>query len=271
MSSTQTEKPPTRWSRRRWLWAGAGGAVAAGAYAMSQSRGQPPVRKVKVVAEYPHDDGAFTQGLAWHKDGTLYEGTGQYGESTLRRVDLKTGKVQAYHRLDRRVFGEGIALVNDRIFQVTWREGVGYVYERGDLRQVGSFTYPGEGWGLTCDGKRLILSDGSDTLRFFDTDAFRPLGQVRVAQPDGRAVRNLNELEFIDGEVYANVWKSDYIARIDPGNGRVLGWLDLRGLLKARRMGVEDRVLNGIAWDAAGKRLLVTGKNWPRLYHVEVA
>ncbi|QDV38418.1 glutaminyl-peptide cyclotransferase [Tautonia plasticadhaerens] len=226
-----------------------------------------PVLGYEVVAAFPHDPDAFTQGLAI-SGGRLFEGTGLYGSSRLREVDLRTGDVLREAALPDSAFGEGIAVVGDRIVQLTWRGGIGYVYERDTFQHVDSFRYEGEGWGLAFDGTRLILSDGTPTLRFLDPTTFEVVRTVRVVA-DGSPVDLLNELEFIDGEVYANVWKTDRIARIDPETGRVTAWVDLSGLRPPGAVGPEA-VLNGIAHDPDSDRLFVTGKNWPGLFEIEL-
>ncbi len=223
---------------------------------------------VDVVREFPHDTAAFTQGLLWH-DGALYEGTGEVGRSSIRRVTLETGAVEQRRDVPAPYFGEGIAILGDRLFQLTWKNGVAFVYDRRTFAPRGEFRYPGEGWGLTTDGTRRVMSDGTATLRFLDPDTFDTLRTVTVTE-NGSPVRYLNELEWIKGEVWANVWTRDRIARIDPQSGAVVGWIDLTGLLPASwRTGAED-VLNGIAYDAAGDRLFVTGKKWARLYQVSL-
>jgi glutamine cyclotransferase len=235
--------------------------------------GPPPkpaeVRGHQVVKSHPHDPDAWCQGLAF-RDGFLYEGTGLRGRSALRRVELETGKVLAEHKLDRRYFGEGIALFGDKVVQLTWKARKGFVYERATLKPLGEFAYPTEGWGITHDGERLIMSDGSATLRFLDPKTFEETGRILVR--DGpRLVFGLNELESVEGRVYANVYKTERLAVIDPGTGRVTEWVDLEGLLKPEdRRGHKPNVLNGIAYDAAGRRLFVTGKRWPKLFEIRV-
>ena len=227
-----------------------------------------PVHGYEIVREYPHDPDAFTQGLLY-RDGALFESTGQYGRSSLRKVELATGKVLQQHRVDDRYFAEGLADWGTRLIQLTWQTNVGFVYDLTTFEPQSTFTYPGEGWGLTHDGSRLIMSDGSPNLRFLDPVTFQERGRIRVL--DGPApIDLLNELEFVKGEVYANVWGSDRIAIIDPAAGRVTGWVDLAGLLRgSARTGGED-VLNGIAYDAAQDRLFVTGKLWPKLFEIRV-
>jgi glutamine cyclotransferase len=198
-------------------------------------------------------------------DGVLYEGTGGWGRSSLRKVELETGRVLRWRMLDPRFFGEGITIMGNRIYQLTWRAGVGIVYDKTTFRQLGWFRYGGQGWGLTNDGRHLIMSDGSPTLRFLDPQTFRVVRQLSV-RSEGRHVRRLNELEYVRGEILANIWKKDYIARISPTTGQVTGWIDLRHL--GPRPPHREAVLNGIAYDAHRNRLLVTGKNWPRLFEI---
>lgn len=228
-----------------------------------------PVYTYRVVAVYPHDATAFTQGLAF-TSGALYEGTGWYGASSLRRVDLASGSVLQQRNLGNEYFGEGIALISDTIYQLTWQNGVAFTWDKASFAPLGTFTYTTEGWGLTYDGQRLIMSDGSATLFFRDPATFAVLGQVQVMD-DGLPVNRLNELEYINGEVWANVWMTDWIARIDPATGRVTGWLDLSGIITPHpRLSDPNAVLNGIAWDEVEGRLFVTGKRWPALFEIEV-
>lgn len=226
-----------------------------------------PVAPVEQVRAYPHDSTAFTQGLAWHA-GALYESTGRYGESSLRRVDLETGEVRQRVDLPPQYFGEGLATVGDSIVQLTWREGVMFVYDRASLREIGRVTFSGEAWGLASSGESLIVSDGSSYLTFVDPATMEPQRTLAVTD-GGRPVDQLNELEWVRGEIWANVWHTDQIVRIDPRTGRVVGRLDLSPL---RPAGLTDQeaVLNGIAYDEAADRLLVTGKLWPRLYEIRV-
>ncbi len=226
-----------------------------------------PVRDFRVVAVYPHDPGAFTQGLAY-RDGVLYEGTGLYGGSSLRETRLATGEVVRSQRLPPQLFGEGIALFGDRLIQLTWRSEIGLVWDLENLTIVGTFVYPTEGWGITSDGHRLIMSDGTSTLRFLDPETFRATGTVEV-MAEGAPLSNINELEYVDGLVYANVWETDEIAIIDPETGEVVGWIDLSGLLTGEEQMRAD-VLNGIAYDPENKKLLVTGKLWPKVFQIEV-
>lgn len=226
-----------------------------------------PVASYRVIAVYPHDRDAFTQGLVY-LDDFLYESTGLYGRATLRKVDLASGRVLQMASLLPEYFGEGIAVWGERIVQLTWREEIGFLYNRTSFAQVDAFHYPGEGWGLTHDGVSLIMSDGTAALRFLDPDTLRETGRLQV-HDGGRPVIYLNELEYIRGEVWVNVWPTDRIARIAPATGEVLSWIDLSGLLSPEERRQAD-VLNGIAYDAEGDRLFVTGKLWPKLFEIEV-
>jgi glutamine cyclotransferase len=245
--------------------------VLLGVLACSGERGisrTTPTYGFAVVQSWRHDPQAFTQGLVF-RNGRLYEGTGGNGESSLREVELATGAVLRRHDLAEQYFGEGITFLGGRLFQLTWRSHVGFIYDAATFQPVGQFSYTGEGWGLTDDGTSLILSDGTSTLRFLDPTTFTVQRTVKVTD-NGREVSSLNELEYVNGEVYANVWMKDLIARIDPATGNVKGWIDLTGLLAPEdRTGRED-VLNGIAYDAANDRLFVTGKRWPRLFQIRV-
>ncbi len=228
-----------------------------------------PVYGYRVVNEYPHDPYAFTQGLVY-EDGIFYEGTGlTLGRSSLRKVALETGEVLQIHYLGSQYFGEGISVVGDRIWQLTWQNHVAFLYDKETFEQLDTIHYPTEGWGLTYDGERLIMSDGTATLYFRDPATFEALGQVTVYDDEGPVTR-LNELEYINGKVFSNVWTTNRIAIIDPLTGRVEAWLDLTGLLDGVELPSEVDVLNGIAYDAAGERLFVTGKWWPVLYEIEI-
>ena len=232
----------------------------------SQRKGAP-VAGYDVVRSYPHDPQAFTQGLVF-ADGFLYEGTGQHGRSGIRKVKLETGEVLQVQPLESRHFGEGIAIVGNELIQLTWQSNVGFVYDRSTFQRIRTFSYRGEGWGLAYDGTRLAMSDGTATIRFLDPKTLKETGRLRVHDA-GRPVSQLNELEFVKGEIYANVWQSHQIARISPKTGEVLGWIDLTGLLTPREAAGVD-VLNGIAYDAANDRLFVTGKLWPKLFEIRV-
>jgi glutamine cyclotransferase len=228
----------------------------------------PPVFTYTVVHTYPHDSGAYTQGLVY-LDGGLYEGTGLNGQSSLRRVDLETGEVLQQHDLAPEYFGEGVAVLGDRIFQLTWQSQLGFVYDRESFAPLRTFEYSTEGWGLTHDGSRLIMSDGTATLYFRDPETLAETGRVEIRDGETPIVR-LNELEYVDGQVYANVWLTDRIARIDPQTGRVTAWIDLSGLRPAETLAQNGAVLNGIAYEAASDRLFVTGKLWPSLFEIDL-
>lgn len=220
----------------------------------------------RIVQTYPHDRTSFTQGLFWH-DGHLYEGTGQYGRSRIARLDLATGKALAEKALPADEFGEGIVRWRDQIIGVTWQGGVGHRWRLKDLKPIGNFRYKGEGWGVTLRGDDLVLSDGTPDLRFFDPATMTEKGKVTVRFA-GAPLAMLNELETIDGEIWANVWMTDAIVRIDPASGDVTSFIDLTGLKKTAGAKGGDSVLNGIAWDAKKKRLFVTGKYWPQLFEI---
>jgi glutamine cyclotransferase len=220
-----------------------------------------------VVNEYPHDQNAFTQGLVIEK-GVLYESTGLYGNSTLRRVDLETGNVMQSYALPAEFFGEGITVFGDRIIQLTWQSHKGFVYDKYSFDLLQEFSYPTEGWGITNDGSQLIMSDGTANLYFLDPETFQKVGQVEVH--DGNAsVTNLNELEYINGEVYANIWPTNKIATINPQTGQVKAWIDLTGIY-TQENNDPNSVLNGIAYDAEGNRLFVTGKMWSQLFEIKL-
>ena len=238
--------------------------VAAG---LDAQRRDTPVAGYELIRSFPHDPEAFTQGLVF-LDGVLYESTGLNGRSGIRKVKLETGEVLQIQPLESRYFGEGIAVVDDRIIQLTWQSGVGFVYDRATFQRQRTFTYKGEGWGITYDGTRLIMSDGTDTLRFLDPRTFKETGRLTV-RDRGKPVDDLNELEVVKGEIFANVFMSQQIVRISPKTGEVLGWIDMRGLLTPAEASRVD-VMNGIAYDAANDRLFVTGKNWPKLFEVRV-
>ncbi len=230
-----------------------------------------PVFGYKVIQSYPHDTLAFTQGLKY-EDGRLYEGTGLYGKSTLRKVNLTTGQVIKEIDLPEDQFGEGIAIWHGYVVQLTWQSGIGHVFDKFNFTPIKDFRYSTEGWGITSDGKELIMSDGTDKLYFLSPENFSVIGQVSV-KSNGVPLRGLNELEYIKGKVYANLWPTDWIAIISPSNGEVEGYINLTNLLqtyvgpKAR---VKTDVLNGIAYDDKGERIFVTGKLWPRLFEIDI-
>jgi glutamine cyclotransferase len=227
-----------------------------------------PVYSYNIVNTYPHDRHAFTQGLVFD-DGVLYEGTGLLGHSTLRRVELETGAILQIRELSDQFFGEGITIYGGEIVQLTWQSHIGFVYDKNSFELLQQFNYSTEGWGITHDGTRLIMSDGTSTLYFLDPQTFEQIGQLEVFDNDGPVTR-LNELEYIQGEIYANVWQTDRIARIAPGTGRVVGWVELEGLLSTEDCTEPFDVLNGIAYDAEADRLFVTGKLWPKLFEIEL-
>lgn len=249
------------------LGASVAAIAVAGADGQRRPAAQAPVAGYQIVKAYPHDPQAFTQGLAY-RDGFLYEGTGLNGQSTLRKVRLENGEVVQVQKLDQRYFGEGIAVWGDTVAQLTWQSGIGFLYDRKTFTRRKTFSYHGEGWGLTHDGKRLVMSDGTASLRFLDPATLKETGRLQVRE-GAAPVHNLNELEIVKGEILANVWQSERIARISPSTGQVTGWIDLRGLLTPREAQGAD-VLNGIAYDAANDRLFVTGKLWPKLFEIRI-
>jgi glutaminyl-peptide cyclotransferase len=243
-------------------------ALCAAALWMAAARPLPAADSYQVVHAYPHDRTAFTQGLIY-LDGHLYESTGLKGQSSLRMVDLETGKILQFVPVQSDYFAEGLAPWGSTLVQLTWQNHIALVYDRFSFRVLRTFPYTGEGWGLTEDGKDLILSDGSATLRFLDPATFHEVRRITV-KSGGVPVEKLNELEYIHGEIYANIWYSDKIARISPQTGNVIGWIDLAGLLPANERSGPDAVLNGIAYDAQHDRLFVTGKLWPKLFEIKV-
>jgi glutamine cyclotransferase len=229
------------------------------------------VQSYKVIATFPHDTTSFTQGLVFASDGQLYESTGLQGESTLRRVDISTGKTLQRIDVPNEYFAEGLALIGDELLQLTWQHHLGFVYDRTTFKQKRTFAYKTEGWGIAYDGtSRLVMSDGSDTLTFLDPKTQAVTKTLRV-QDAGRPVGNLNELEWIEGEIWANVWMTDRIARISPNTGEVNAWVDLSTLFPEAQRRPPADVLNGIAYDKATRRIYITGKKWPRLYQITVS
>lgn len=249
-----------------------------------------PVYGYEVVKSYPHDPKAFTQGLVFH-DGHLLESTGQFGQSTLRKVEIETGKVLKKWDLPREDFGEGITLLGDKVYMVTWRGGLGRVFDANDLKLIKEFSYQGEGWGITNDGTNLIMSQGTHVLKFIDPNTFTPIKTMPILREDGRPLMQLNELEWVKGEIWANIWhsedpeilgKANYIARIDPATGKIVGWIDLAGISPDDQLKPGERdtteaiepksehTLNGIAYDAATDRIFVTGKLWKKLYEIKL-
>lgn len=227
----------------------------------------PKVQSVEVVKTFAHDSQAFTEGL-YFQDGALFESTGEEGTSGFRKVNLETGEIQAESQLASEYFGEGIIGWKDKIYQVTWKNQKGFIYNAKDFTPAGEFSYPGEGWGLTHNGKSVIMSDGTATLRFLDPDTLKQQSTLAVTA-NGCPVKQLNELEWIDGEIWANIWQTDLIARIDPSSGKVKGFVDVTALGPATTD--TDEVPNGIAYDAGTKRIFVTGKMWPQLYQVKLS
>lgn len=229
----------------------------------------PRADTFKIIRTYPHDANAFTQGLIY-LDGHLYESTGLNGKSSVRVVDLATGRVVKKHDLAEKYFGEGLTNWGDELIQVTWQAELGFVYDRSTLAWKKSFAYKGEGWGLTHDDQQLILSDGTPVLRFLDPHSFAEKRNLTVTDEEGQPVANLNELEYVRGEIYANIWQTDQIVRISPKTGKILGRIDLSGLIDKSKLASSDAVLNGIAYDAKTDRLFVTGKLWPNLFEIKV-
>ena len=228
-----------------------------------------PIYGYEIVRAFPHDPEAFTQGLVIH-DGKLIESTGEIGRSSLRRVELETGKIIQRVDVPPPYFAEGITLLKGKIYQLTWQQHLGFIYDAWTFEKLGEFNYAGEGWGLTNDGVSLILSDGSNKIRFLDPDNFQVKKTIAVL--DGHTpVLEINELEYIKGEIYANIWHADRVARINPETGTVVGWIDLKGLLAPGDVEDEEAVLNGIAYDQAGDRLFVTGKLWPKIFEIRLA
>jgi len=222
----------------------------------------------KVVHTYPHDPNAFTQGLVF-ENGFLYEGTGLNGYSTLRKVKLETGNILQMHKLPDKFFGEGITIYKDKIIQLTFRSNVGFVYDKDSFELLQRFDYPTEGWGVTYDGKRIIMSDGTSTLYFLDPETLKQTGRIKVHDKNV-PVSGLNELEYVKGEIFANVWPTERIIIIESRTGKVIGWINMEGLLNRKNSIQFVDVLNGIAYDAAGDRLFVTGKFWPKLFEIKL-
>ena len=229
-----------------------------------------PVGGYTIVKTYPHDANAFTEGL-FYRDGFMFESTGLAGRSFIRKWNLETGFSEQERMVDSRYFGEGIVDWKNRLYELTWTNEIGFIYDIDTFERIGEFSYPGEGWALTRDDKRLIMSDGTSFIRFLDPETLKETGRIEVTD-HGVPVRNLNELEYVKGELLANVWQTTRIARINPATGEVTGWVELAGLLKeAGVTGTRDDVLNGIAYDAAKDRLFVTGKLWPKLFEIKLA
>ena len=244
-------------------------AGACGPVTAPPSAAATPEYGYAVVHAYPHDAQAFTEGL-FYLDGYLYESTGLEGQSSIRKVRIDTGAVVQKRALSPSYFGEGIVNWKDRLVQLTYQTQIGFVYDLASFKPRRSFHYVGEGWGLTQDGVHILMSDGTAFIRFLDPETLAETGRIMVTD-QGQPVRNINELEWVKGEILANIWQTNQIARIDPKSGHVVGWIDLAGLLPAAEQAADpDAVLNGIAYDAAGDRLFVTGKKWPKLYEIRL-
>ena len=259
-------------------------AFAACACGPSIEAGSTPEYTYQIVHTYPHDRSAFTEGL-FYKDGFLYEGTGEEGQSDIRKVKLETGEVVQKHVIPEEYFGEGIIAWKDRLLELTWKTEVGFIYNLDTFEQQKEFHYPGQGWSFTTDGKRLFVDDGTTQIRIWDPETLQETGRISVtdqgqpinrspnwcSDPDGRC---LNEMEWVKGEIYANIWMTDKIVRIDPKTGKVTGWVDCTGLLVPQDRIEEGKtptdVMNGIAYDAQGDRLFVTGKRWPKLFEIKL-
>jgi glutaminyl-peptide cyclotransferase len=222
----------------------------------------------KVIHTYPHDREAFTQGLIYD-NGVLFEGTGQKTGSSLREVELETGRVLRQHNLDASLFGEGITLYGDRIYQVTWENKVGFVYEKSTFKLINKIYYSTQGWGLTTIDDKIVMSDGTNVLCYYEPEMFTVVSRIEVFD-NKKKVDQLNELEYINGEIWANIWMTDLIARIDPVSGKVLAYIDLKGILPESDRNSDTDVLNGIAYDKSGERIFVTGKNWPKVYEIRI-
>jgi glutaminyl-peptide cyclotransferase len=245
-------------------------ALAALACGPSSQAGGTPEYTYEIVHTYPHDPQAFTEGL-FFVNGSLYESTGQEGFSFIRKVKLETGESLQQRDLSDAYFGEGIINWKDKLYQLTWKNEVGFIYDFASFTPKGEFHYPGEGWSMTQDGKRIIMDDGTPELRFWDPETLKETGRLTVTD-NGQPVKFLNELEWVKGEIYANIWQTNRIARINPATGKVTGWISLAGLADANGFFVEgpSDVLNGIAYDARGDRLFITGKKWPKLYQIRL-
>lgn len=242
---------------------------------MSDNTAKLPVSGFEVVNAYNHDQNAFTQGLIFH-DGFLYESTGHSGQSSLRKVELETGKVVQKKEVPEEYFAEGMTILGDKVYQITWQENTAFVYNLSDFSLVKQLRYSGEGWGLTNDGTNLIMSDGTHVIRFVDPETFETLRTIVVLNEEGKPLMRLNELEYVKGEIWANIWQSEnikkpnHIARIDPANGKLLGWINLDGISPNDSGRNYENSLNGIAYDAATDRIFVTGKNWQRLFEIKL-
>jgi glutamine cyclotransferase len=256
-----------RWIRLLWFAMFPAVLWAQGEVVLGPTTVETPIYYYKIIRSYPHDRQAFTQGLVY-SDGVFYEGTGLYGRSSLRKIDLASGRVLKMIKLDPSYFGEGITVIGNRIVQVTWRSHMGFVYDKKSFRLLQKFIYPHEGWGVTHDSQRIIMSDGTSVLHFLDPKDFRETAKIDVHDERG-PVTGLNELEYVKGSIYANVWPTDYIADINPKTGHVQAWIDLRGL-RDKSDSPDADVLNGIAYDAQGDRLFVAGKLWSKVFEIRL-
>ncbi|QDU80921.1 Glutamine cyclotransferase [Polystyrenella longa] len=257
-------------SKKRWMLVTVVSMLMVGVASVSilAARETVPVVTVQIVNSFPHDANAFSQGLCFDAEGNFYEGTGMYGSSELRKVDLKSGNVLKVQKLPRDVFGEGITIWNNRVVQLTWKKQQAIVYDLATFRNLGTLRYRGEGWGITHDTKHLIMSNGSSQLSFMNPADFSVDHKITVVAGN-RQLDNLNELEYINGEIWANVWYEDYIACIDPQTGKVIRWIDLRRVWPKNRRG-DEMVLNGIAQHPNTGQIFITGKNWPKLYEIKI-
>jgi len=234
-----------------------------------------PTAGYEIVNEYPHDKKAFTQGLVY-RDGFLYESTGQRGESTLRKVELKTGKVLKKHKVDDEYFAEGMTILNDKVYQLTWQSSIGFIYNLEDFKMENEFRYAGQGWGLTDDDKNLFLSDGTHVIRVINPETMKVDRTIVVMNEDGNPLMQINELEYVKDEIWANVWHSEnigkpnHVARISPKDGKLLGWINLDGISPEDMKRDSENVLNGIAYDEEGDRIFITGKNWKKLFEIKI-
>ena len=241
----------------------------------SQTTGKIPVYSYEIVNAFKHDSKAFTQGLVFH-NGFLYESTGQKGDSTVRKVEINSGRVLQNHDLSNNYFAEGMTILNDRIYQITWQEGTAFVYDVNDFKLLKELRYQGEGWGLTDDGTNLIMSDGTHVIRIVEPETFKTTRTLVILDENGKPLLDLNELEYVKGEIWANVWHSErigkpnHIARIDPNSGKLLGWINLQGISPDDVERDSENTLNGIAYDETGDRIFVTGKKWRNLYEIKL-
>ena len=255
--------------KNRTRWTVAKGIVLFALALLGPANAGTPTDYAYVVNTYPHDTGAFTEGL-FYLDGYLYESTGLAGQSSIRKETLKTGQVLEQQALNPQYFGEGIVAWKSELVQLTWQSQIGFIYDLKSFKLLRTFQYSGEGWGLTRNDHNIIMSDGTNVLRFLDPATLKEIGTISVTA-DGRAITRLNELEWVKGEIYANVWQTNLIARIDPKTGKVLGWIDLSNVVAAAGMRDVDAVLNGIAYDHAHDRLFVTGKLWPWVFEIRLS